>query len=263
MLKSVELADIMRLRIHKGVTVNLNSQWKKDRVRNAYTRLYYITAGQGYLKYGEETVVLEPGFAYLIPADLTFSYGCTELSKIFFHVSLSATENYDLLSGIDRICKIPYPMEKTQEMIRCHTSRDYYDLIRLKMQILETILLCREQYALPPILCKQYSDLVKRSMEYIRKNISLKLRAETVAKAVFTSTSTLRRVFKEETDKTVGKYIEEYVFLRAKQMLADTELSVGDISRKLGFCDQFYFSRRFKAHFGMPPSRFQKEISGE
>ena len=260
MMKSLELAGMMQLRIQKGAVVNLNAQWKRERVRNTYTRLYYVTEGEGYLKYADRTVILEPGYAYLIPSRLTFSYGCTQLSKLFFHISISATEEDDLLSGIDRICKIPYPVEKTRELIRCFRSQDYYDLLRLKMQLLETVLLCREQYALPPMLYRQYSTLVSDSIAYIRANARLKLGAEEVAKAMYTSTSTLRRLFKEETGMPIGKYIEENLLLRARQLLADRELSVGDISRSLGFCDQFYFSRWFKAHVGMPPSRFQKEL---
>lgn len=261
MHRSLEIASITRLRIHQGAFVNLGPSWKKDRVRSPYTRLFFVTGGEGYLKFGEETMLLEPGYAYLIPPEFTFSYGCTKLSKLYFLVTLSATENYDLLAGIHQICRIPYSLDRTQELIHCYKSQDYYDLIRLKMRILETILECRDQCALPPIFYKQYSDLVSKSMEHIKKNISLKLRAETVADRMHTSVSTLRKAFKEETGEAIGKYIEENVFLRAKQLLTDTEIPINEISSNLGFYDQFYFSRRFKQRFGMSPSQFRKGMS--
>lgn len=53
----------------------------------------------------------------------------------------------------------------------------------------------------------------------------------------------------EEAGMSPGKYIDNMIFLKAKQMLSDPALTIGQISRKLGFCDQFYFSRRFKENF--------------
>ena len=48
------------------------------------------------------------------------------------------------------------------------------------------------------------------------------------------------------------------VFIQAKKLLANEQLSIAEISTRLGFCDQFYFSRRFKQKFGETPSSFRK-----
>ena len=83
---------------------------------------------------------------------------------------------------------------------------------------------------------------------------------EEIAKEMFVSPSKLRNTFKAETGITLGGYIDDMVFFRAKKLLGSKKFSVGDISTKLGFCDQFYFSRRFKEKYGKTPSKYRKEL---
>ena len=64
----------------------------------------------------------------------------------------------------------------------------------------------------------------------------------------------------EEAGMSPGKYIDNMIFLKAKQMLSDPALTIGQISQKLGFCDQFYFSRRFKENSRQTPSEYRKEM---
>ena len=42
---------------------------------------------------------------------------------------------------------------------------------------------------------------------------------------------------------------------KAERMLTTTNISVLKISELLGFCDPFYFSRKFKEMYGAPSSK--------
>ena len=46
--------------------------------------------------------------------------------------------------------------------------------------------------------------------------------------------------------------------LLAAMLLRGTALSVGEVGRSVGYDDPYYFSKLFKANFGMPPSRLTK-----
>ena len=46
---------------------------------------------------------------------------------------------------------------------------------------------------------------------------------------------------------------------RAAQMIAEGQYSLNAISNRFGFCDQFYFSRRFRQWAGKTPSQYRKE----
>jgi two-component system response regulator YesN len=56
---------------------------------------------------------------------------------------------------------------------------------------------------------------------------------------------------------TVHQYVRERNLTTAKQLLLSSEYSVGEISDRLGYCDDNYFSAVFKKHFGLSPMQFR------
>ena len=58
---------------------------------------------------------------------------------------------------------------------------------------------------------------------------------------------------------TIGNYIDETILFESEQLLTKSELTVLQISEKFGFCDQFYFSRRFKAKYGDTPQKYRRQ----
>lgn len=74
------------------------------------------------------------------------------------------------------------------------------------------------------------------------------------------SRSALYARFKEVTGVTIGSYISEYRLRRARQLLADRSLSVYDISERLGFSSQRYFSTFFKEHTGQSPTEYRRQL---
>lgn len=97
---------------------------------------------------------------------------------------------------------------------------------------------------------------------YIQNNLTLQLSGEQIAQALFTSPSHLYKRFKAETGISLGAYQDKLIFYRATLLLAERQLSLKEISQQLGFCDQYYFSRRFKAQIGMTPSSYRKQHLG-
>jgi len=255
-----EIANVLKLEIHHGSYVELDSTWKYENVCNDFSRLYFIHDGDGYIDFKGERIPLKKGYVYLIPSGCEFSYGCTYLSKLFFHITLTAMENYDLLTNVNRICWIPFSQETYDALLRCRASSDYLVILKMKVLLQETLLACAEKYRFAPFLVKQYSELVSNTIKYIQSHVGMNLYASEISKALFVSESKIRKAFKEETGETLGKYIDDRIFFRAKQLLAKKHITIGEISQNLGFCDQFYFSRRFKEKFGKTPSEFRREL---
>ena len=100
------------------------------------------------------------------------------------------------------------------------------------------------------------------ALDYIEKNLSLKLTASEIAKNLFVSESKLVKLFKSEIGVTIGKYIDDYLFDYAEHLLLNTKLSIRQISEKLEFCDQFYFSLKFTVKYGKSPRTYRKEMDG-
>lgn len=48
---------------------------------------------------------------------------------------------------------------------------------------------------------------------------------------------------------------------RARHLLAESDLSVGEIARSLGYSDLFFFSRQFAQHAGVSPTGYRRELA--
>ncbi len=69
------------------------------------------------------------------------------------------------------------------------------------------------------------------------------------------------RLFKRQTGQSVQGFVTHHRLLHARRLLIEGRLTVGDISRAVGYDDAYYFSRLFRQQFGVAPSVFRKEHS--
>ena len=68
-----------------------------------------------------------------------------------------------------------------------------------------------------------------------------------------------RQVFEQEMGTSPKKYHESVRMRMAEALLRNTSLPLGEIAERLGYCNPFYFSRRFQAIHGVAPSHFRNK----
>ena len=78
-----------------------------------------------------------------------------------------------------------------------------------------------------------------------------------ISKQFSYSLSSIKRIFKEETGSSIITYLNNLRMEKAKELLADKHLSIGDIALKVGFANTYYFSNAFKKRWGESPSKFR------
>jgi transcriptional regulator GlxA family with amidase domain len=66
------------------------------------------------------------------------------------------------------------------------------------------------------------------------------------------------RKFQKSMQTSPARYIEKLRIDKSKELLSDTDLTVGEISNVVGFNDPFYFSKVFKKNTGHSPVDFRK-----
>ncbi|MFD0558099.1 AraC-like DNA-binding protein [Stackebrandtia endophytica] len=71
------------------------------------------------------------------------------------------------------------------------------------------------------------------------------------------SSSYLAEAVKTATGETPGQLIRRFRILEARRLLGSTDLTVGQISRHLGFDDPSYFCRFFRRETGSTPTGFR------
>lgn len=95
--------------------------------------------------------------------------------------------------------------------------------------------------------------LIARVEQYVEMNAASPIQLKDIAAAVYVSPHYLSRAFKKLTGKSLIAYIQEVRLARAESLLAETALSVTEISGRVGFNDATYFATCFKKRTGMTP----------
>ena len=104
---------------------------------------------------------------------------------------------------------------------------------------------------------KNPREIVSLVEEYIHVNYAKQIDLTDIADSFGFSSAYLTKVFREQLHTTPSKYLNEYRMMIAQQLLRDTSLSVKDITEKVGFVDQFHFSKRFKQCSGLSPAQYR------
>lgn len=106
----------------------------------------------------------------------------------------------------------------------------------------------------------KYIDGVHR---YITEHYTEKINLGNLCFIFGTNKTSLCREFKSTYGLTILEYIHSQRIKTAKKMLRDKEISVTEISEKLGFDSVHYFSRLFKKHTGVSPVNYTKSIKSK
>lgn len=105
---------------------------------------------------------------------------------------------------------------------------------------------------------QQYSNLVLSVMRYIEHQYAEDLSVQQIADELNVNVNHLATVFRHETGSTPNAYIRQVRTKQAARLLASTDLSVQDISNRVGVPDANYFIKLFKKEYAMTPSEYRK-----
>lgn len=100
---------------------------------------------------------------------------------------------------------------------------------------------------------------IKAPVEFIRKNYHQDISIEDLARLAFLSVSALERRFKKYLSKTPKRFLNEIRLENARRLLIETQHPIIEIAYQCGFSEHSYFSKQFKALFGILPSQLRKK----
>ncbi len=242
--------------LHSGYA-KVDEKWSGNAVRSQYSRLYFIKSGSFYVvsKNGKRTD-FEEGRAYLIPSGLSYTYGCdAENEHYYFHIRLYGVDKIDVLTKLKDVvsCNTFHNLELLSQMIGQQTTSASLVIKSAIYNSLSDVALNFSHILNSP----SFSTEVSNAIYYISDNLTANLTVSEIATAVNIANSTLSAKFKREVGVSVGEYVDYRLILSAMELLTTTEKSISEISDILGYCDQFYFSRRFKRRYGISPQKFR------
>jgi AraC family transcriptional activator of pobA len=100
-------------------------------------------------------------------------------------------------------------------------------------------------------------DLHRAFLEALERDFTTTHEARHYAAELGVTTGTLSRTLTKLTGRTTKQLILERVLLEAARLLRFSDLSIKEIAARLGFSDQFAFSKAFKRQRGESPLDFR------
>lgn len=99
---------------------------------------------------------------------------------------------------------------------------------------------------------------VNSAKQYIDDNKNLFLTCDDVARYCHFNTKYLNRIFKSHTGQTLLEYIHEVKQKEAERLLRESDLTLPEISRSLGFANEYYFNSFFKRATTLSPGAYRR-----
>lgn len=238
---------------------DVDTQWNQTNMSAPFSRLYYVYNGSGTIKTNGIEHKLLPGNMYLIPSGVRYSYYCEEhFAHLFFHLNMNTMIDYDFLTK-SGFAQKQVSVGKLNSLLSLYKSNEFIDQLILKSIIYKDIAELLALQDKPIAFDATLSPIVTDAIQYIKSNLSIQLTADEICDAIHVFKTTLLRKFRNEIGMPLGQYIDKLIFFEATNKLANTTLSIKEISDELGFCDQFYFSQRFRHMIGFTPTTYRKQ----
>lgn len=233
------------------------------RILNEY-QIIYISEGSGTFTSGDNTFEVVPGSVLLLFPNILHTYkpnievGWTEFWVGFQGNYADTLVQEEILTPSKPFYRIGY-----------HTSLlSLFAAIFEEVNKQEPLYQFRVGAKIMSLLAEVFSfgkkdiqhsksqEIVERAKHIFNEHIYEHLDLDEVAGEIGISKSHLCEVFRLYTDMTPYQYFIHAKINKAKELLETENLSIKEISFKLGFRDQYYFSRLFRNKTGIPPSKW-------
>ena len=102
---------------------------------------------------------------------------------------------------------------------------------------------------------------IKYLKEYVENNYIYDISMQEAAEEMGYSDAYFSKLFKQYFNQNFTAYLTYYRIKKAKELLSNTNHSIKDISRMVGYTDSNYFAKIFKRLVGEIPSKYRENLT--
>ena len=237
-------------------------------VRDHYL-IHYILDGRGVFEVGEHTYHLGRGDVFLICPDEVTYYQADEREPWHYcWVGFNGLQAESILKQAGLTPASPI-LHYEGEQLGSH----FHELIKVKASSpSEELKLIGRLYTLLSALVEgspavpedtqvnKQEIYVKKVIDFVESNYSSKFTISQIADFVGLDRSYLCSLFKKMINSSIKEYVIHYRMNKAAELMRHQNLSIGDISRSVGYDDQLLFSKMFKKVTGIAPKQYRQEL---
>ncbi len=103
-------------------------------------------------------------------------------------------------------------------------------------------------------------QMVEAILEILNSRVTSSVDLDTIAKELFFSKTYIKTIFKKYVGTSIIQYYNNLKIEKAKQLIAQKQYSITEITAMLGFSSVHYFSRLFKQITDLSPSEYAKTL---
>lgn len=233
--------------------------------------IHYILSGKGVFYVGDKTYPLAKGQGFLIcPGIITYYRADFDdpwhYSWVGFHglkaegylkqANLTVENPVFTYDRDDFIRNCFEQMIATKNLTKSREIR----LIGLLHLFLSQLMEVNGKSNFPDDSESRKEAYVKKAVEYIEMNYSRNLRIADMASYIGLDRSYLGSIFKEFLNTSPQEYLINIRIEKACELMPNNNLSIGDISRSVGYEDPLLFSKMFKKVKKLSPRGFRKGL---
>lgn len=241
-----------------------------------FLEICFCLEGQSVIRYNNDILQLRAGDVCVIMPDvihveLPEKHGqykalwlATDFHRVVAHtVFRDYSRNVMLLEGDQ--CSMTSDFHYiVQNLLKERTNEGKYAAELVKSYILQVLyytLRNLERPAEQPGSGNWRDSVVDKVRQYVELHYTRLIRLSEISQELCVSINHLNHIFKTETGRTIIQYIEDFKMAKAKQMLSETDESIGSIASRLGYYDQYHFSKIFKKETSSTPTQHRNRKS--
>ncbi len=226
--------------------------------------LFYVAKGSEHLFLDKEIELTEGAFVIFRPFEKQIHVQKSSGISEFYFVHFRAPADFDLFGFESSAAyftevstKVIDLFEDIKSELQAKQSQ-YEELCVTKLLSILFLLKRRCERSSSPF--KQYIDEISLAVQTMNREYEKNDSLEDYAKMCRMSKYHFLRIFKSVVGCSPIEYRNRIRLEHAKELLSDTNQTVGEIGSAVGYTSNVYFCNAFKAKFGMSPSRYRKNF---
>lgn len=212
--------------------------------------IHYVVSGQGLFKIGENTYNVKTGEMFVIPPFVETYYEA-DSENPWEYIWIGFTTKSDITKHLTDIMKYPEAEKIFNSMKKCEnytSGRSAY--------------LCAQLWNLFALFSEgkdEKKDYVDTALEFIHSNYMEDITVEKIAKFLNLDRTYFSVIFRKQTGLSPKQYIIRHRMKIASSLLTKKNTEISVIANSVGYTDLYNFSKMFKRHFGISPTKYAKE----